>query len=281
MTRRRWRARVLLVSLCLALSGEAWAEDGSVAALPLWELGLGMGGFSMPQYMGSDERYTYPFVFPYPIYRGKRWWLDRSGLRGRLLRSNRWSLDISFSGGLPVKNSNQARQGMPTLYLTGEAGPRLNWIFWHEGANDLRVMLPWRAALDIKGHFLGTLSEPSVQYIHQRPWNQGWLRWKLELGLLYASRRYHDTYYTVAPLYARAARPTYQARAGLHSGFAHASLRYPLSRDWQCFVSARVRDLGMGVVKDSPLVRNKIYATMAAGMIWMFARSEQSASGEE
>ncbi len=263
----------------LPLSSQA--NQAKAQQLPLWELGLGVGAFSMPHYMGSDERYTYPFAFPYPVYRGKRWWLDRSGLRGRLFNLQQLSLDLSASGGLPVKNSNQARQGMPSLYLTAEVGPRLNWIFYHQHGHDLRFMLPWRAAFDIKGRYLGSVSEPSLQYIYQVPHHNGWLRLKLETGVLYASQTYNTTYYGVAPQYATATRPVYQANGGLHSGLLHASLRYPLNHDWQLFFSGRLRDLGMGVVSDSPLVRNKMYTTASAGVIWMFARSDEAASGEE
>jgi outer membrane scaffolding protein for murein synthesis (MipA/OmpV family) len=269
--------RTFVVVLC-CYSSLAYAADED---LPLWELGVGFGGFSTPQYMGSDERYTLPFAFPFPIYRGKRWWLDRAGLRGRLFSSEHLSLDLSLSGGLPVKNSNKARQGMPRLHLTGEIGPRLNWIFYRQQGHDLRLMLPWRAAVNTKGKFVGALGEPELQYIYQAPMNDGYLRWKLGLGALHASQRYNDTYYGVAAAYATANRPVYQARSGLHSLFARVSLRYPLTHEWQLFLSSRVRSLASGVVKDSPLVRQNSYTTIAAGAIWMFSHAEETAAGEE
>ncbi|MDQ6975106.1 MAG: MipA/OmpV family protein [Mariprofundaceae bacterium] len=249
--------------------------------LPLWELGLGFGGFSIPQYMGSDERYTFPFAFPFLIYRGKNWWLDRSGLRNRLYSHNNISLDLSLSGGLPSKNNNKARQGMAKLHLTGEFGPRLNWIIYQDGMHDLRMMLPWRAALNIKGRFVGSLLEPGVQYIYQKNMNQSYVRLKLAAGLLYTSQRFNDVYYSVSAIDARPSRPVYQARAGLHSAFAKLSLRYPINHDWQLFASTRFRRLDGGIVRDSPLVRQKSYTSMAAGAIWMFSRSKENAIGEE
>jgi len=270
------RCFAVLLCCCCATLAQAANEH-----LPLWELGVGFGAFSTPQYMGSDERYTLPFAFPLPIYRGERWWLDRGGLRGRLFSSDRLSLDLSLSGGLPVKNSNKARQGMPRLHLTGEIGPRLNWSLYREQGHDLRLMLPWRAAINTQGRFIGALTEPEFQYIYQAPMHDGYLRWKLGIGALHGSQRYNDNYYGVTTAYATANRPAYQARSGLHSVFARVSVRYPLTHEWQLFLSSRVRSLANGVVKDSPLVRQNTYTTIAVGAIWMFAHAEETAAGKE
>ncbi len=263
------------------MSAAVAAEQEAKTELPLWELGVGFGGFSIPQYMGSNERYTLPFVFPFLIYRGKDWWLDRSGLRNRLFSHNSLSLDVSLSGGLPAKNNNQARQGMAKLHLTGEFGPRLNWIIYQDYRHDVRMMLPWRVAVNTRAQFVGSLIEPGMQYIYQKNMNEGYIRLKLAAGLLYTSQRFNDVYYAVSAVDARPNRPIYQARGGFHSTFAKVSLRYPINRDWQVFASTRFRSLARGVVNDSPLVRQKSYTSIAAGAIWMFSHSQENAVGEE
>ncbi len=96
--------------VCEAVEAEDNIEE------PLWELGAGFGGISLPQYMGSDERYTIPFAFPYMIYRGEKWRIDRSGIKNKLVNVDKFSLELSLSGGLPVRNDNQARAGMPELF---------------------------------------------------------------------------------------------------------------------------------------------------------------------
>lgn len=248
---------------------------------PLWEAGVGMGAFSLPQYMGSDERYTYPFAFPYLIYRGERWRLDRTGLRNRLFDSDKLSLDLSLSGGLPVKNSNKARVGMPDIHWTAELGPRINWQISDSERIGWSAHLASRAAINIKGKYVGWVTEPYLRYIYRVPVAEGNLRIKTDFGALYGSQKYNETYYGVAPVYATATRPAYQAKAGLHSIYMKTRVRYPLRKNLELFVSVQARTLSPGVVKDSPLVKSNIYTTAALGMVWVFATSDETVMRNE
>jgi len=263
-----------LLCVALLITGIASAQADEEKA-PLWEAGIGAGAFSLPQYMGSDERYTYPFAFPYLIYRGERWRLDRSGLRNRIFDSDRLSLDLSLSGGLPVKNSNKARAGMPDIHWTGEIGPRLRWQISDSDRIGWSVSLASRAAVNIKGKYVGWVTEPYLRYIYRVPVSEGNLRIKMDIGALYGSQKYHETYYGVAPIYATATRSAYQAKAGLHSIYVKARVRYPLSDNLELFASLQARTLAGGVVKDSPLVKSKVYTTAALGVVWLFATSDE------
>jgi len=271
--------QLLLIGVLL-LSG-IWRADAGEESLPLWEFGIGGGLFSLPQYMGSDERYTYPFAFPYLIYRGERWRFDRSGLRNRLFDSDRLSLDVSLSGGLPVRNSNRARQGMPKIYLTGEIGPSLAWQISESERIGWSAHLASRAAINIRGKYVGWVTEPYLRYTYRMPLTDGSFRIKADIGALYGSAQYHNTYYGVEPVYATATRPAYQARAGLHSIFLKARVRYPIRRDLELFTSAQVRSLKVGVVNDSPLVKSPVYTSVALGLIWIFARSDERVMQDE
>ena len=242
---------------------------------PLWEVGVGAGAFSLPQYMGSDERYTYPFAFPYLIYRGERLRLDRSGLRNRIFDTDRLSLDLSLSGGLPVKNSNRARAGMPKIYLTGEIGPLIRWQISDSERIGWSANLASRAAINIRGKYVGWVTEPYLRYIYRTPVSNGNLRIKTDIGALYGSQKYHHTYYGVDPIYATATRPAYQAKAGLHSIYVKARVRYPLGDNLELFTSLQARSMRSGVVKDSPLVKSKVYTTAALGVVWIFATSDE------
>lgn len=265
---------LLLLSL-ITLTAHIGPAGAGEERLPLWELGIGAGAFSLPQYMGSDERYTYPFAFPYLIYRGERWRLDRTGLRNRLFDTERLSLDVSLSGGLPVKNSNKAREGMPSIYLTGEIGPQLNWMISESERISWSTHLASRAAVNIRGKYVGWVTEPYLRYSYRMPMENGALRFKFDVGALYASAQYNNTYYGVDPLYATATRPAYQAASGLHSIYAKARIRYALTTDVELFTSAQARSLSPGVAKDSPLVKSSSYLTAALGLIWIFSRSDE------
>jgi len=269
---------LLCVGLLITGITSAQADEERV---PLWEVGVGAGAFSLPQYMGSDERYTYPFAFPYLIYRGERWRLDRSGLRNRIFDSDRLSLDLSLSGGLPVKNSNRARVGMPDIHWTGEIGPRINWQISETERIVWSGHLASRAAVNIKGKYVGWVTEPYLRYTYRTPVSNGSLRIKTDFGALYGSQKYHDTYYGVAPIYATATRPAYQAKAGLHSVYVKARIRYPLRENLELFTSLQARSMSSSVVKDSPLVKSKVYMTGALGVVWIFATSDETVMQNE
>ena len=269
---------LLCVGLLIIGITSAQADEERV---PLWEVGVGAGAFSLPQYMGSDERYTYPFAFPYLIYRGERWRLDRTGLRNRIFDSDNLSLDLSLSGGLPVKNSNRARAGMPDIHWTGEIGPRLNWQISETERIVWSGHLASRAAVNIKGKYVGWVTEPYLRYTYRTPVANGSLRIKTDIGALYGSQKYHDTYYGVAPIYATAARPAYQAKAGLHSVYVKARFRYPLRENLELFTSLQARSMSSSVVKDSPLVKSRVYMTGALGVVWLFATSDETVMQNE
>lgn len=243
---------------------------------PLWEIGFAGGVFSMPQYVGSDQRYTLALGVPYLIYRGKVLRADRHGVRGRLFESDRLSLDLDFSFGLPVKNSNNARQGMPPLHLTGEAGPQLNWIIAKNEATELSLHLPARFAMDTSQTVLGWVFEPGLRYerydLMDKP---GKLMLRLEAGALFAQQRYNHYYYGVDPIYATASRPAYRARQGLHSYYLDTALRYKLDDARSIGLMVRMRTLDGSVNADSPLVRRKFYLSAGLGFAWSFWFSEE------
>lgn len=244
--------------------------------LPLWEAGLAGGIFSIPHYVGSDQRYTLPLAIPYIVYRGEIIRADRDGLRGRLFDEAGISLDLDFSFGLPVKSSNKARQGMPDLKFSGQVGPQLNIIIAKNKTSTLSLHLPWRFTLDTSGSYQGWVTEPSLRYKRNDllpALNKMSLR--LEAGLLYASQSYNQTYYGVEPIYATVSRPTYQARQGLHSYFADTSLHYNIDDHLSIAAVVRMRTLAGSVNRNSPLVRRNSYFSAGIGMVWSFMSSDE------
>jgi len=159
---------ICLILVIFSVPGMALSADA-----PLWELGIGGGGFSMPQYMGSDERFTFPFAFPYVIYRGEDLRIDRSGFRNHLFRLDRLSLDLSFGFGLPVRNTNRARRGMPTLQLTGQVGPQLNILLGKSGNHRWSLQFPVRAAIDTDFSYVGILAQTHIHYEYRNASNTG------------------------------------------------------------------------------------------------------------
>jgi len=269
---------VCFIMLCLSLSivpTTTQAEEEK-KELPLWEMGLAAGVFSIPHYVGSDQRYTLPLAAPYIVYRGEVIRADGDGLRGRLFDENGISLDLDFSFGLPVRSSNRARQGMSDINLVGQVGPQVNVLLEDNKQSSLSVHLPWRFAIDTSPLYLGWVIEPSVRYkrydllpeLHK-------MTLRIEAGLLYASQRYNQTYYGVDPIYATTQRSVYQAKQGMHSYFLDTSLRYNIDDNVSIAAVVRMRTLTGSVNRNSPLVRQNYYLSAGIGMVWSFMFSDE------
>src|SRR5690606_40916181 len=69
--------------LFLFYAVSATADDTSM--IKTWELGLGIGAVSGPDYRGSKETHHYVAPIPYFIYRGKFIQSDREGVRGQFI----------------------------------------------------------------------------------------------------------------------------------------------------------------------------------------------------
>ena len=97
----------MLLSI-LFLSTGASSHAAEPADQPLWEAGIAVGAATLPQYMGSDERYNFAAPVPFFIYRGERLKIDRGAITTELFGVRDLSVDASLGIGLPVRNSNRA-----------------------------------------------------------------------------------------------------------------------------------------------------------------------------
>ena len=111
--------------------------DGGKA---FWELGIGISGITFPDYVGSDERRTWPLPFPYVVYQSRRIKVDQGTVSGILPLTDRLSLDVSAGGALPVDSShNKAREGMDDLDAVGEIGPSLKYDIYRSSDDQRRL----------------------------------------------------------------------------------------------------------------------------------------------
>jgi len=253
------------------LAGQAHADE-----LPRWEVGLGVAGLSIPDYRGSDQQRGYLLPLPYIQYRGDVFRIDREGAHGKLFTSERVKLEVSLAAGPPAKSDkNDARAGMPNLDPTVEAGPSLQLFLARNEARDRvwSVQFPLRAAaaVDLRHvQRVGWVFAPNLNFdaLNMRGgWDIG-----AAVGPIYATEDYHDYYYEVAPAFATATRPAYDARAG-YSGSRltlTASRRYP--RYW-VGAFARYDNLSGAVFADSPLVKKQESFMAGVGIAWILAQS--------
>ena len=266
---RRLSLTALLFACC---AGHAFAAEK-----PLWELGAGISALSLPDYRGSDQSSLYALPFPYLVYRGEFLKADRHGIRGTFFGSERIELNLSLGASLPVNSDdNRARQGMPDLQPTVELGPSLDLNLWRtpDRRTRLDLRLPVRTAVTVKGRMddIGWVFSPRLNLdiadvAGLAGWNMGLLA-----GPMYGSERNHDYFYSVAPQYASAERPAFDAKGGYAGSqlMMTASKRYP-----KYWLGAFVRwdSLQGAVFADSPLVKREHYFAAGVGIAWILGES--------
>ena len=167
---------------------------------------------------------------------------------------------------------------MPALKSTVEFGPSASIHLWRSpGARikfDLRT--PLRAALTLGAapELIGWTFTPQFALDVADP--AGYTGWNLGLlaGPLFANRRYHEYFYSVAPQYATASRPVYQAQGG-YAGtqfLTAVSKRFP-----KFWFGAYIRydTLSGAAFAPSPLVRSAGYWSAGFGIAWIIHQSSQ------
>lgn len=249
------------------------AAHDAVDRQTMWELGLGGTAVHIPHYIGADDARDYALPFPYFVYHGKRWNVDRNFIYGKLLERGNLKVDLSLSGTPPVdSNDNDARTGMPDLDATGEIGPSIQYTLQHDDDTIWRLDLAIRkvissdfSSVDDAGH---TFS-PQL-YFSQRWQNDDRSRWQWEstLGPVYADDRYHDFFYEVKPEFATSERPAYSPDGGFGGWRMATGLTRRHGNFWLgAFV--RYYDLSDAVFLDSPLVKREHSLLVGFAVAWI------------
>jgi outer membrane scaffolding protein for murein synthesis (MipA/OmpV family) len=280
MSLRRRLSSIAMLLLAGLAAGQALAAEK-----PLWELGVGMSVLSFPDYRGSDESSFFAIPFPYVVYRGTFLKADKDGIRGSFFDNGRIDLNVSVGASVPVSSDeNRARQGMPDLQPTVELGPSLDLTLWRtqDRRYTLDLRLPARAAFTVMGgmDYVGWEFSPRVVLdVSDFAGNAG-LNLGLLAGPMYGSERSHDYFYSVAPQYANAGRPAFDAEAGYAGSQVLVSLskRYP-----KYWLGAFVRwdSLNGAVFADSPLVRQESYFAAGVAIAWILEESSKTVKADE
>lgn len=274
MARSKWGRLGGMAALCVGCVTASTLADEEK---PLWELGAGVAAMTFPAYRGSDE--TNNFVLPVPLftYHGDFFKADRHGIRGSFFDTDRLDFTVSLALSPPASSDDiKARSGMPDLEATFEIGPQMDITFWRSEnrARFLKLLLPMRAAFTLEGppKDIGWVLHPKLNLdITDLPGLQGW-NLGLLAGPLFGDQRQHQYFYGVAPRYATATRPAYEADGG-YAGMqylAAVTKRFP-----KFWVGAFIRydNLAGAVFDDSPLVRQKDYFAAGLALSWVFAES--------
>jgi outer membrane scaffolding protein for murein synthesis (MipA/OmpV family) len=264
-------------------AGEAPQRDDDAPAL--WEFRFAAFGRYAPVYPGSDESDLTLLPIPIPVYRGAFLNfgenLDQVA-RGEISQTKRTRLGVDLDFTFGEHSSDIAvRRGMPDLDFMFEIGPELEIKLDDRAPEDgeFLLALQLRAAVSFDGlspSSQGYMLNPEFEYRLSQAFggdNLLSLRWKPT----WASERFMDYYYEVAPAYATPERPAYDAVSGYLGSRFTVALTRQIHEKLILGVSASYY-LNSGAENEaSPLHRSNSGASIQAALVWTLAESERRA----
>jgi MipA family protein len=268
-------SRILLPILMLSMIGAAARAEEK----PLFELGVIGGAGFLPDYPAAGQNHFNGIALPVPIYRGTFLRADSGGVRGRLLHSRDFELDISLGGSLDAdSDDNDARIGMPDLDHLAELGPRLQWTLaraarWAKVDLELPVRAVFSTDFSSVEH-QGFLFEPQLAYQHGNVFGSG-TKLKLGLSMVFADEDLQDYFYDVETRFATAARPAFDGQGGYLGSRLRLLLLHPIGKRLQLFAAGDINSHQGAANEDSPLFREDLTLGAGLGLIWSFYQSDK------
>ncbi len=266
--RWRWPAATLSCLLSVSVNAEYELVETN------WELGVGVGLVSAPDYPGSREYRYYVSPVPYLTYSGRFLQSDRAGVRGDFLRTDQFELSVSMAATItPDSRDNEKREGMSPLDSSFEIGPAININL--TGADLERgwlLHLPTRAVFSVgrrSPDYIGWLSQVQLAYRTEV------LGWSMTYrgGLYHVSRAYSQYYYSVDDEFATETRPAYHAKPG-YGGTGHQLALSRSDRDFRYGLYVRYTNLDGARFVDSPLVETRHALSGGLALVWIFRDSD-------
>lgn len=258
-----------IILFCITLiSGTVYAGKSQ------WELGIGLTALDIPFYPGSSQSKTYIFPIPHILYRSEKLEID-NGLEATFLKTTRTRFNLSADFGVPVNSKDSdIRTGMPDLDLVIQVGPSLE-ITLAGGRfkpSHFRLELPVRAAIATdfgSAENVGWVFEPRLTYETRRPYKTGFA-YLLSGGLRFSTDDLHQYYYGVEQEFVTPERPEFDPSSGYSGLFVDYIVNWRTD-NFIFFALLRYQNLNGAEFVDSPLVEQKDYLVIGAGVTWLFA----------
>lgn len=277
------RKTLILLSILFSFSAHSQATGSMLRdELPLWEIGFGVVGGSVPDYPGAGHSTFHTVPIPTFVYRGKRVRADEDGgLRARFYKAENWEFDLSLGGSLPANSDENAeRKGMPDLDTMVEIGPTIIWkIIKPTKTNPHKLILsvPLRVAVSTnikRWNTRGLTFNPILVYMRERVFLPN-MTFIMGLDTRFASDTMMDYFYSVAPGFVTPSRPAYEAKPGYMGTSLAMGMSYILNNRYSFFAGVYQSSLHGAKNEGSPLLVKKNNTAVAAGMVWWFWQSER------
>lgn len=237
--------------------------------LPLWEVGVGVGGLSQSYYTGTKQKRRFAFPVIVPVYRGEIIKSDDKGMRAELFNNNKLKLEASLDFNLSTDSDEiELRQGMDDIPNNLQLGPSIEFKLAEDKKQKWLLNFPVRANIgfnssnaDINGY---TFS-PNIAYIKKFNINKGKWRLGFSVGPQFGSSEYHDVYYGVPEKSATSNRPMY-ASSGGYTGYRASSSLVSKNNKRLLVLFLRYENIDNAVFKDSPLIETN--DNLIAGFVY-------------
>lgn len=277
---KHWRIKKMLIRtviIFLYLSFICQNLMAGIRNIPQKKLEWGAGFLNIyaNHYRGSDQWKHWIFPIPYFSYSSEHLEAEPSFVRGIFFHNEWFAFKLSLMAGLNVESKdNRARQGMPSLDYTFEAGPMFIFHLWESEDNNMAINFEWpvREVLATDLSYLrqvGVYTVPYFNFIHA-PTPSVW-NWSSELSVspMFGDREYHEYFYNVDPQFATAERPTFRSRGG-YSGFQTTLVLNKRLKHFVIIPFFRWDYLEKAAFEKSPLVKVKNYGLAGLGFFWVF-----------
>lgn len=271
------RKLLFLIITLLVHAGVVHAETSEI--LPKWEVGGGFGYLRFEHYPGSNQYTDLALPFPTFIYRGEVLRADdREGAKILILKSPAWSLQLGGVLFPPLASSaDSAREGMGDLPVVVALGPQLQRTIderWSAKVGLYQALVTGFTFM--RGS--GAIWEGSTTYQTTYGLEFGLFdeaTTTFSLGIMGATQKLHELYYSVPSHHATPTRSAYQADAGLLA--TQASFFQVVKRgDLAVYLGVRVSDYSFSPNRASPLLETRQNVSLLFGMTYSFFKSSAS-----
>lgn len=270
-------------ALLCASPGSATEAPAGFTDKPRWEIGVGGGYLQGFDYPASSDANRRGIALPYFIYRSDVVRVGGGGFRAVAVERPRFRVDVSFGAGISSSSDQDgARSGMPDLDFLLQAGPRAQFIFANrptDGGGRLQVSLSGALRGVVSTDFnslrnQGLLAQINFNVTQRRVFGSNFDA-LARLSSTWAEDRLHEYFYEVAPEFATADRPAYDATGGYLGTSAFIGGAYRPNTAVRLFAGMQFGFYSGAANEDSPLFEETVSTGFALGFAWTIKESAE------
>jgi len=257
--------KVLFVILIMVLNLNA--KDKTIV-----KIGAALTYVSLPEYIGSSNRLSYLFPHPTVYYKSKSFTVEKNKVFNHLYKKNKLSIDISFSGTVPVKNDKKSlRFEMDDLDPTLEVGPNFMYKLTSNKNKKyyINIEVPVRSIWSLNLKQINNVGYSFSPKIYSKYKFNKRNNISFSFGPTFASSKYNNYFYEVKLHESNANREIYTSSSG-YTGWANSIVYRHERKKMAISFFLKQYDLKDAKFEDSPLVAKRYSTFYGGGISYLF-----------